>query len=233
MPKASEVMKSASVLLLDEDNVRWPLSELADWINDAVKAIILAKPSASSRTAQYPLEQGTYQKIPETLDGVTPLQLLGVNHNIIDTVKNIGGRAIRTASRSMLDSHEPNWRNPAYAPFAKEVRQVTFDENVPLEFECYPGNTGNGVVQIAISYLPARVAPVTGRDVATLEAWDVSVGVPEPYTVPLIDYVLFKAFSKDDIAGDPTKAMTHYQTFATALGIKVQGEAAANPNRRR
>ncbi|WP_342064934.1 DUF6682 family protein [Agrobacterium deltaense] len=36
MPKASEVMKRASVLLLDEDNVRWPLSELADCINDAV-----------------------------------------------------------------------------------------------------------------------------------------------------------------------------------------------------
>jgi hypothetical protein len=39
MPKASEVMKRASVLLLDEDNIRWPLSELADCINDAVKAM--------------------------------------------------------------------------------------------------------------------------------------------------------------------------------------------------
>jgi len=233
MPKASDVMRRASVLLLDEDNVRWPLSELADCINDAVKAIILAKPSASAKTAQFPLEQGTYQKIPETLGNVTPLQLLGVNHNISDTVKNIGGRAIRTASRSMLDSHEPNWRNPSYAPFAKEVRQVAFDENVPLEFECYPGNNGSGVVQIAISYLPAKVAPTPSKDVENLEAWDVEIGIPEPYTVPLIDYVLFKAFSKDDIAGDPTKAMTYYQTFATALGIKVQGEAASNPNRRR
>lgn len=233
MPKASEVMKRASVLLLDEDNVRWPLSELADCINDAVKAIVLAKPSASAKTAQLPLEQGTYQKIPETLDSVTPLQLLGVNHNIIDTVKNLGGRAIRTAARAMLDSHEPNWRNPAYAPFSKEVRQVAFDENVPLEFECYPGNNGTGVVQITISFLPAKVTPLPNKDVETLEAWDVEIGIPEPYTVPLIDYTLFKAFSKDDIAGDPTKAMTHYQTFATALGIKVQGEAASNPNRRR
>ncbi|ASV44788.1 hypothetical protein PP899_gp33 [Agrobacterium phage Atu_ph08] len=233
MPKASEVMTRASVLLLDEDNVRWPLSELADCINDAVKAIVLAKPSASAKTAQFFLEQGTYQKIPETLDNVTPLQLLGVNRNIIDTVKNLGGRAIRTAARAMLDSHEPNWHNPAYVPFAKEVRQVIFDENVPLEFSCYPGNDGHGVVEIAISYLPPKVAPTPNKDVEKLEAWDVEIGIPEPYTVPLIDYVLFKAFSKDDIAGDPAKAMTHYQTFATALGIKVQGEAASNPNRRR
>jgi hypothetical protein len=161
MPKASDVMKRASVLLLDEDNVRWPLSELADCINDAVKAIILAKPSASARTAQLPLDQGTYQKIPDTLDSVTPLQLLGVNRNIIDTVKNIGGRAIRTAARAMLDSHEPNWHNPAYVPFAKEVRQVIFDENVPLEFNCYPGNDGHGVVEI--SPIPEGVGSMTQK----------------------------------------------------------------------
>ena len=50
MPKASEIMKLAGVQLLDEDHIRWPLTELADWVNDGVKAIVLAKPSASSKS---------------------------------------------------------------------------------------------------------------------------------------------------------------------------------------
>ncbi|MCI9865507.1 hypothetical protein RHIZ_06075 [Rhizobium skierniewicense] len=234
MPKANDILRRASVLLIDDEHARWPLSELADWLNEAVKAIVLAKPSASSRTLPLPLAKGTYQELPATLDGVTPLQLLGVNRNLVgDGSTRIGGRAIRTAARALLDAQEPNWHNPAYEPFRKEVRQVVFDENLPLEFYAYPGNDGNGVVEVALSYLPAPALPLAGQDETTYAAWNVDIGLPEPYSVPLLDYVLYKAFSKDDIAGDPTKAMSHYQTFAAAVGIKVQTESSANPNRRR
>ncbi|MGV1752786.1 phage adaptor protein [Agrobacterium sp. CG674] len=234
MPKANDILRRASVLLIDDEHARWPLTELADWLNEAVKAIVLAKPSASSRTYPLPLSEGTYQELPITLDGVNPLQLLGINRNLAgDGSTRIGGRAIRTAARALLDAQEPNWHDPAYAPFRKEVRQVIFDENLPLEFYTYPGNDGTGMVEIAISYLPAPVIALADQDETTYEAWDVDIGLPEPYSVPLLDYVLYKAFSKDDIAGDPTKAMSSYQTFAAAVGIKVQAESSANPNRRR
>lgn len=234
MPKANDLMSKAATLLLDDEHVRWPLAELADWINEATKALVLAKPSAASRTSPLTLSKGTYQTLPDTIEGAVPLQLLGINRNLVSTAPTrIGGRVIRTAARALLDAQEPNWHDPAYEPFRKEVRQVIFDETLPLEFYTYPGNDGTGVVEVAFAFLPAPVAPLTNTDPATLEAWDVDIGVPEPYSVPLLDYVLFKAFSKDDIAGDPTKAMSHYQTFAAAVGIKVQTEASSNPNRRR
>jgi hypothetical protein len=234
MPKAKDILKNASVQLLDQKHVRWPLPELAAWLNEAVKAVILAKPSSSSMTAPLSLSAGTHHVLPGTVEGVTPLQLLGVNRNLVDAgPSRIGGRVIRTAARALLDAQEPNWHSPTGQPFRKEVRQVVFDENLPLEFYSYPGNDGTGTVEVAISYLPAAVTPLQNKDEATLDAWDVETGLPEPYSVPLLDYVLFRAFSKDDIAGDPNKALSHYQMFATAVGIKVQVESAANPNRRR
>ncbi|MCA1490085.1 hypothetical protein I6F11_04025 [Ensifer sp. NBAIM29] len=234
MPKASEIMKLAGVQLLDEDHIRWPLSELAEWINEGVKAIVLAKPSASSKSAAVQLVKGTRQTLPDTIDGKVPLQLIGVNRNLASTAEPRQGlRAIRTAARDLLDAQEPNWHNASYVPFRKEVRQVIYDENVPTEFYAYPGNDGTGIVEAVVSLLPTPVAVAEGGDEDVLESWDIDVGLPEPYSVPLLDYVLYRCHGKDDTAADAAKSTAHYQLFATAVGIKAHSEGASNPNRRR
>ncbi len=234
MLKASELMALAAIQLLDEDHIRWPLAELAGWINEGVKAIVLAKPSAASATAALTLTQGTRQALPATVEGKTPIQLLGVNRNLASAATpRLGLRVIRTAARDQIDAQEPNWHNRSYVPYRKEVRQVIFDEQVPTEFYVYPGNDGTGIVEAAFSFLPTPVAPANGADASLLDSWAIDVGLPEPYSVPLLDYVLFRCHSKDDTAADAAKAQGHYQIFATAVGIKVQVESANNPNKRR
>ncbi|MGK9200494.1 phage adaptor protein [Sinorhizobium meliloti] len=234
MPKASELMALAAIQLLDEDHIRWPLAELAGWVNEGVKAIVLAKPSSASMTAALQLGQGTRQALPSTIDGKAPIQLLGVNRNLASTeTPRLGLRAVRTAARDQIDAQEPNWHNRAYVPYRKEVRQVIFDEQVPTEFYVYPGNDGTGIVEVAFSFLPKPVALANGKDATLLESWAIDVGLPEPYSVPLLDYVLYRCHSKDDTAADAAKAQGHYQLFATAVGIKVQVESANNPNKRR
>jgi hypothetical protein len=49
----------------------------------------------------------------------------------------------------------------------------------------------------------------------------------------LLDYVLYRAFSKEDPAAAPQRAVTHYQAFATAIGIQSQVETATSPGRKR
>lgn len=231
---ASDLMTLAGIQLLDEDHIRWPLSELAGWINEGVKAIVLAKPSASAVTAAILLSEGTRQTLPSTVDGKTPLQLLGVNRNLAEaTPPRRGLRVIRTVARDLLDAQEPNWHNESYVPYRKEVRHVIFDENTPTEFYVYPGNDGNGIVEAAVSVLPTPIAAPGGADEALLATWAIDVGLPEPYSVPLLDYVLYRCHGKDDTAADAAKASAHYQLFAAAVGIKVQSESATNPNRRR
>lgn len=221
---AAQVMTLAGRLLHDEEAVRWTFPELADWINEAVKAIVLAKPSASSDTVTLALQAGTLQQI-----GDTHLALLRLVRNITAAgPPRIGGRVVRVTSRQSLDAQAPDWHNPDDTPFKKEVRQFVYDEQDPRSFYVYPGNDGSGTVEAVVSILPAPVA-ATG-DVTVLASYGQDVGLSDIYQPPLVDYVVYRAMSKDDTGSNPAGALAHYQAFALAVGLKVKVERANSPN---
>ncbi len=221
----ADVLGNAATILQDDDHVRWPLAELAGWINDGLRAIVLAKPSASSQTVVLSLVAGTLQ----SLTSADHLQLLRVTRNITaEGPPRVAGRAIRLVDRELLDTSAANWHDAIEVPFKTEVRQYTYDEAVPREFYVYPGNDGNGKVEAAVSTMPALLA--ASGDPDAVASYNAAIGLAEPYVVPLLDYVLFRAFSKDDVAGNAGQAATHYQAFATALGIKIQNARAYSPN---
>lgn len=227
MPTARSIMEQAGIVLHDEDHIRWPLAELAGWINLAVKAIILAKPSASSRSVVIELAEGTLQHVPQT-GTPTPLSLLRIVRNIEQVGPPlVGGRIVNATPRAALDAAEPNWHDPRRVRFRKEVRQYVFDENTPLEFYVYPGNDGTGLVEAAVAVLPAAVAPTGPED--HINSWGAEIGLPEPYSEPALNYVLYRALAKDD----PPKSTAYYGQFASAIGLKIQVEGASSPNARR
>lgn len=228
MPKASEIFQNAAVLLQDEDHVRWPLPELAAWLVEGIKALILAKPSACSQSIIVNLQEGTRQDLPVTQQFM-PLSLVKVIRNMHDD--KVGGRTISIVDRLLIDAQDPYWHDPKRTKFKDEARHYIYDEANPTEFYVWPGNTGKGKVEMVVSFLPAAVVP--SGDQNELSAWDGDIGIPEPYTVPLTDYVCFRAHSKDAISGDAARAMSYYQQFATAVGLKIQVEASTSPNARR
>lgn len=230
MPTGKHIMELADTILADEDHVRWPLSEIAGWINEAVKAIILVKPSASSASRVVDLVAGTRQAVPQT-GTPTPLRLIDVVCNITATDPVARGRVISPVSRTQLDAQEPNWHDNRHVRFAKQVRHVTFDEDNPLEYLVYPGNNGDGQIEVITSELPAPL--VATDDPNSIESYSGDVGLPEPYSVPLLDYVLWRCFLKDDLQGAPQRATLHYARYAEAVGIKIQVEGATSPNARR
>lgn len=225
---ASEIMAKAAVLLLDEENVRWPLQELAGWLDEGVRAVVTVKPSASSFIITLELAKGTRQSLP---DDASILQLLDLIRNV-EGSNGAAGRAIRSASRAELDSNEPRWHDPSYVPFRKEVRQFVFDAGLPREFFVFPGNDGSGKVEAAVAKLPATIVSRHGGDVAVVSTWDIEVGIADQYQPALLDYVMYRAFSKEDPAAAPQRAVTHYQAFATAIGLRSQVETATSPGRK-
>lgn len=229
MPTGREIMESAAILLADEDHIRWTLPELCRWINDAVRATILAKPSAKSESRAISLSEGTLQRVP-TAPTPTPLLLIDVVCNLTSAAPRVAGRMIRPIARAQLDGQAPNWHDTRYVRFAKEVRHVVFDENNPLEFYVYPGNTGDGIVEAVLAVLPAPLE--ASGDVNAIASYEGEIGLPEPYSVPVLDYVLYRAQSKDDTAGNGGRAQYHYVQFANAVGLKIQVEGASSPNRR-
>lgn len=219
-----DILEKAQTLLNDSDAVRWPLSELAGWINEGVRAICLAKPSAKSTTQTLDLVAGTLQTIPEAA-----LALLAIRRNITNTeAVSAGGRVVTRTSITELNAEEPNWHVSASVPFSATVRQFAFDEENPRAFYVYPGNTGTGHVEAVLSVLPTAL----DTDGDALADYETAVGLPEPYSVPLLDYVMFRAHSKDDEGAEGGRGMAHYQMFAAALGIRVQVAKATSPNAR-
>lgn len=231
MPTGQEIMQRAGVLLNDTDHIRWPLTQLCDWINEACRAIVLAKPSASSKTIVLTLVKGTYQTVPQA-GTPTPLMLVSVIRNMLhETDRSKGGRAITITNRAMLDAQMPDWHNERSVRFKKEVRHYVYDEATPLEFYVYPGNDGTGLVEAAISTLPVKLT-ASGADDA-IGSYAAVLGLPEPYSVPILDYVLYRAFAVDDIDGAIARSVSHYQQFAAAVGLKIQIEKATTPNQKR
>jgi hypothetical protein len=234
MPTGAEIMARAATLLNDEDHVRWPLPEMADGINEAVRAIVLAKPSASSESIIVELAEGTLQEVPQA-GTPTPLMLQRITRNLKTTANNprVGDRIITPVARDVLDAQEPNWHDKTRTPHKKLVRHYIYDEANPLEFYVYPGNDGSGIVEAIVSTLPAKLTAVSGQDPLTLAAWTGSIGLPEPYSVPVLDYLLYRCQAKDDTSGNGGRSQAHYQLFAQAIGIKINVEGATSPNARK
>jgi hypothetical protein len=221
---AEQIMVLAGRVLQDESATRWTLPELCDWINEAVKAIVLAKPSATSQTVTMTLQVGTYQQLPDQY-----LSLLRLVRNISAVgPPRVGGRVIRVTDSDALDAANPDWHNPRCVKYAPEVRQFVFDDDDPLVYYVYPGNDGTGVVEGVVSILPAPV--VATGDVALIGSYNVDVGLKDMYLPPLLDYVLYRAMSKDDTAANPAGSQVHFQAFTFALGVEDKVATTTNPN---
>lgn len=222
----AELLRRAGTVLQDEQFVRWRLAELVRWTNDGLRAVVTVKPSANSTSVVLTLAEGTLQ----TLADPSHLLLLRIPRNLKQASPRLGGRAIRPVSREVLDASAPSWHDRAETPFRAEVRQYVFDESSPKEFYVYPGNDGTGIVEAVVSMLPSFLVASGEPDV--IASYNAAIDLPEPYPAVVLDYVLYRAFSKDDIAGEPMRAQIHLQAFMQALGVKAEVQNSHSPNSR-
>lgn len=206
----SSVLTRCAVLLQDPTNIRWPQSELLDWLNDGQREIALYKPNAFVKNQSKQLSPGTKQALPA--DGVS----------LIDVVRNMGtngttpGNAVRAVSREILDSQTPSWHASTAAAAAKHFVYSVLD---PKNFYVYPPNDGTGNVEIIYVAAPAD---------ATLGS---TITLDDIFVTALVNYILYRAYSKDaEFAANATAAQAYYQAFQGNLAGKAGAEAASNPN---
>lgn len=141
--KASELMTSASRILLDEDYTRWTMTELAEWLTAALREVALHVPTATSRNIVIPLVEGTFQRLPADCQ-----QVLRVVRNVdVEGDNRVGKGVITIVDRQALDSQNPNWHDGQYVRFRPYARHFIFDETDPLTFYVWPGNDGSGHVE--------------------------------------------------------------------------------------
>jgi hypothetical protein len=208
---AKTIIDKASIQLLDTSNVRWTRAELLSWINDAQRQIVIMSPNATNKVATYKLIAGTRQSIPS--DGWTLLEVI----RYMGTNGTTPGRAIRLTSRELLDSFNPDWHSdtPSSVP-----KHYVFDLQDQTAFFVYPPNNGNGYIQL--NYSP---------DPADLTAESQTINLNNIFETAILDYVLYRACSKDaEYAPGLQLASGYLTTFMASMGQKDQSETANSPN---
>lgn len=206
---ASDVIRRAATILLDLTKVRWTEAELLDYITDGQSMIVFFRPDANTVNVPLQLVGGTRQSIPA--DGI----------RFMRATRNMGstglapGRSVRECSRVALDNEDPDWH---FANPKTTVEHFVFDNADPKHFFVYPcvsgalGVAANVYLDIAYSKQPAAVTSTS----QTLELADT-------YLTPLLDWVLYRCFSKDaQYAGNMARAQSYMQSFGMALDLNMK-----------
>ena len=210
---ANSVIEKAQTILQDTTGVRWPVAdELLGWLNDGQREVVIFKPNSHVKNVAVRLAAGTKQSLPA--DGV---QLIDVVRNM-GTDGNTPGRAVRITMREVLDSQLPNWHTVTASTDSKHYVYSLLD---PKNFYVYPPQpSGNqGYVEIVYASSPTNATlngPITLDDI---------------YQNVLVDYILYRAYSKDaEYAADQNRAAIHQNAYIAALTGKAKVEVGANPN---
>lgn len=227
MRTAQDILEAASGLLLDEGFVHWTLPELCRWLNFGLDAITLQKPSASAVTVDVPLVRGTLQALPEGYASI----LRPVRNARSEASDRMPRKRLTVVDEASLSAMNPAWDDEITCRYQQQAKHVLFDESSPKTFYVYPGNDGTGAVEMVLSAIPDKISPSGFPD--DIASYDVPLPLDDTYHDALLDYVMYRAYSKDSqFAGSAQRAALHYQQFANSLGIKVRVEVNTSPNAR-
>jgi hypothetical protein len=214
MIAVQDIINRVTDLLLDkergDDEARWSDSELLRWINDSRSAIIIRRPQAGSVVENATLVAGTLQSIPS--DGIT----------FLDAIRNMGtsgttpGRVIRRTDRQSLDDDDLYWHA---ATASNEISQFTFDDRVPTKYYVYPPALAGTRIELAYAKTPSAVT-TTGDN----------LNFQDEYMEAVVNYVCYRAKSKDSEFGNAGEATAFFAAFNDSLGVNKQAKTETSPN---
>lgn len=217
---AQSIVRRAFDVIQDTTAVRWPTNELVRWLNDAQREVAMYRPDAMSTNTTMTCVAGSRQSIA----ALTP-----AGTKLINVIKNSASagtkRAVRLIEREVLDSQNPTWHAQTGAI---DAVHYMFDARDPKTFYVYPPALVTTQLDIVYSALPTDVTePANGADYTAVSG---NISVPDIFANALLDYILYRAYSKDsEYAGNTQRAAAHYQAFANSMGVEVKGLVSSAP----
>jgi hypothetical protein len=197
---ASTIISRAAALLNDTDSTRWTTTETLGWLTDGQREIVGFKPSACTKTITHTLVAGARQSLASYSDFNL---LLNIKRNLrLDGTTP--GPTIRVADAALLDMLDPQWQ---FDTASETVQHFTYDMATRTVFQVYPPVVAGVKVEVIYSYIPVPFATLSD-----------ALSVPDILGTALIDYVCYRALTKDAEYGDiSSKAAAHYKLFTDAV----------------
>ena len=202
---AQNIIDRSSMIIQDLTNVRWPTTELTNWLNDCRRELAVVRPDIYSMMAAQALSAGAKQALPS--GGL----------RLMDVPRNTSGPAITVTQRGFLDQQNPSWHQMASS---NTIKHFMTDERNPSTFWVYPPASSGASVDLVY-----QSAPVDYSTTSTLSAYE------ELYGGAMVDYICYRAFSKDsEYAGNADRAIAHYNQFLNSLKTGGTVSVAVSPN---
>lgn len=186
---------------ITSDGTRWSNNELVDWAGEFYQFAASISPGEFSEIRQLSCVVGTMQQAPADMV------------QIIDVTRNLDGSKmpIVATTKNVLDSTRRGWHSEVPSN-SQEV--FVLDERYPRQFFVWPPAQAGSLIEIAGVVVPEKHS-TTDYTVGTAK-----VKCSDRLVPPMVDYILFRAYSKDaDFAGNANRANSHYTTCINALQI--------------
>jgi hypothetical protein len=211
METVGNIFRRARAILQERSptGTRWTNAELLDWLNEAYVQIVSVKPDANAGLTEHTCAAGTRQ----TITGL----------RVLDVVRCLDGsrQGITKTLRDVLDTARRRWHSE---PETVDIEMFVFDEALPEVFYTYPPARVGARLEVLQSTVPA---PHTEGSQTSVE----QIRLADTYAPVLLDYVLWRAFSKDaENPGNANRAALHERAWMGVLGLKSQGDQAVSPN---
>ena len=203
--KPIDIINAARPILLDVQmgavDPRQSDEELLNYVNQGIAEVATLLPMMFSTVGDLLCEAGTVEQSATFLDAAIVLDVLCIHE----------GTAITKADRASLDLFRPGWRTDPAGPAQNWLPL----EGDPLKFYIYPkAPTGQSV---DVRYV---------RNPATVQLDEEIQELPASMLPAMVDYVVYRAESKDDEHVLNQRAAAHYNAFLTKIGAK-NGTTAA------
>lgn len=218
------ILTRVTTLLQDPTFVRWPLTELAGYVADGEKEICLFKPNAYVTLGNVQLGAGTKQTLPA--GGLALLDVIR-NRGVGGTTE---GSAIRVVSREILDAQIPGWHTTAGDGTVKHYMYNPLD---PVHFYVYPPQPAANQHYVEVLYggAPTGLSAAANQGAALADYSGVNINLPDIWMNSLINYTMFRAYSKDaEYAANGALAQKYYELFMASITGKTAVEQAVSPN---
>jgi hypothetical protein len=187
---AQSIFDRFAYVLKDESNIRWTESEFEEWLNAGQFEIVRLLPSAYTEYATLAMVAGSKQ----TCAGMY----------FHEAVRNASGAAVSGINSEALDVAYPDWHTQTGAA---AVKFFTRDPREPRVFYVYPPNDGNGSVVVFQTKYPSGTVAVGGN-----------IDLPDEFADALLNYCLYRAFSKDfEVPSSVERSQLYLGAFTAAV----------------
>jgi hypothetical protein len=225
---SKDLIDEVAGLLNDEDFTYWSSGFHLASINSGQLQIALLKPDASITAKAYKLVAGVRQTLPDGSASFKDPQdaTLPAGTKLIRVVLNMGatglvpGRAPTIIDMDMVSATKPNWAaDTAHAV----VKHFMYDEKDPKVFWVSPPqpSSAQGYVLVNYNSIPVNVTSYSGT---------AAISLPDEYYLTLLDWMMFKAYTKDTDEAYANRALYYRDAFFQGLGLQAQIERTEDPN---